>query len=306
MFETRFFSTVLLPVVLALIMTGIGTSLRLTDFRNILRFPKGVWVGLLGQMVLLPVLAFIIAYLSPMPDVFKAGLVLVAACPGGATSNLIIHLFRGNVAMSISFTIVNSFLTLFSIPFWIYLGLWAFRGEGREVPMPLAESLLHILGMTVIPCALGIWLGTRFQPTILKFRKWLDVFMPILMAFAMTAALFLEKKQDAVDLSFPVFSSVLPWVLLLNVSGLFGGYMLAGLFGLGNRNRMTVSVEVGMQNTGLAIAIATSAYMLNDQNLAVPAAAYALFTFFTAVGWAAILRRKAISFAWKNNLNRKP
>ncbi len=307
MFETRFFSTILLPVVLGLIMVGIGTSLTLADFRNIFRFPKGVFVGLLGQMILLPIVALFIAWISPLPDVFKAGLILVAACPGGATSNLIVHLFRGNVAMSISFTIVNSFLSLISIPAWVYLGLWIFRGEGQAVPMPLADSVMHILFMTVIPCSLGIWLGNRFPLQIVKYRKVLDVIMPLLMAFAMVAAVFLEKKDDGVKLSADLFLSVFPWVLLLNVGGLLSGYLLAWLFGLGNRNRMTVSVEVGMQNTGLAIAIATSAYMLNDRNLAIPAAVYAMFTFFTAVGWAAFLRRKAISFSLRNSLvrNRK-
>lgn len=306
MFETRFFSTVLLPVVLGLIMVGIGTSLTPADFRNIFRYPKGVFVGLLGQMILLPLVALAIARVSPLPQEFKAGLILVAACPGGATSNLIVHLFRGNVAMSISFTIVNSFLTLISIPAWVYLALWIFRGKGQAIPMPLADSLVHILFMTVIPCTIGIWLGSRFPLQIAKYRKIMDGIMPILMAFAMVAAVFFEKKNDGLTLSADLFFNVFPWVFLLNVGGLGTGYVLAWLFGLGNRNRMTVSVEVGMQNTGLAIAIATSAYMLNDRSLAIPAAVYAMFTFFTAVGWAAFLRRKAISFSIRKSRRDKP
>ncbi|MCG9912067.1 MAG: bile acid:sodium symporter family protein [Flavobacteriales bacterium] len=300
MFDTRFFSSVMLPVILALIMTGIGTSLTFSDFRNIFRFPRGLIVGLLGQMVALPLFALLVAYLAPLSDSMKVGIVLVAACPGGATSNLIVHLFRGNVAMSVSFTIVNSFLTLISIPAWVLLGLHLFMKTTREVSPPVNDMLIHVLLMTVIPCTIGILLNRKFPLTIAKMRKTLDIIMPILMAVGMVAAIFFEKKEDEVSLSADLFLQVLPWVLLLNLGGLVLGYLLARVFKLGNRNRMTISVEVGMQNTGMAIALATSVYILNDRTMAIPAAVYAMFTFFTAVGWAALIRRKALLHTYRN------
>jgi BASS family bile acid:Na+ symporter len=300
MFDTRFFSSVMLPVILALIMTGIGTSLSFSDFRNIFRFPRGLIVGLLGQMVALPLFALLVAYLATLSDSMKVGMVLVAACPGGATSNLIVHLFRGNVAMSVSFTIVNSFLTLISIPAWVMLGLHLFMKTTREVSPPVNDMLIHVLLMTVIPCTIGISLKRKFPLTIAKMRKTLDIIMPFLMAVGMVAAVFFEKKENEVSLSADLFLQVLPWVLLLNLGGLALGYLLARLFKLGNRNRMTISVEVGMQNTGLAIALATSVYILNDRTMAIPAAVYAMFTFFTAVGWAALIRRKALLHIYRN------
>ena len=304
MFETRFFSSILLPVILALIMTGIGTSLSVSDFKNIFRFPRGLAVGLLGQLVVLPLLAILIAYVSPLPPSLKAGIVLVAACPGGATSNLVVHLFRGNVAMCVSFTIINSFITIVTIPAWVYATLYLFMGEGQGVSLPLRDSFVHILFMTVIPCLAGIGINHYFPGAVKKARRTMDFTMPVLMALGMIAAVFLEKKNDGIQFSSDVLLGVLPWVFLLNLGGLVFGYLLARLFRLGNRNRMTISVEIGLHNTALAIAIATSPFMLDDRGMAIPATVYAMFSFFTAVGWAAYVRRHALAFAWKQRRGR--
>lgn len=300
MLETRFFSSVMLPVILALIMTGIGTSLTFSDFKNIFRFPRGLFVGLLGQLLLLPVLAFVIAWFTPLSPSIKVGMVLLAACPGGATSNLVVHLFRGNVAMCVSFTIINSFITLATIPALIYLALHVFMGDGQGVTLPWYDSFFHILFMTVIPCSAGILLNNRFPDMVKRLRRPMDILMPILMALGMVAAVFFEKKDDGVQVSAEMMLGILPWVLLFNVAGLLLGYFMSAIFGLGNRNRMTISVEIGLQNTALAIAIATSQFMLNDRAMAIPAAVYAMFSFFTAVGFAAFVRRKALAFAWRN------
>lgn len=303
MFEGRFFSSILLPAILALIMIGIGTSLSFSDFKNIFKFPRGLAVGLFGQLVLLPLIAILIAYISPISPSLKAGLVLIAACPGGATSNLIVHLFRGNVAMCVSFTIINSFLTILTIPAWIYATLYLFMGEGQGVSLPIQDSMFHILIMTVIPCTIGILLGHYFPAVIKKIRKPMDYSMPVLMAFGMIAAVFFEKKNDGVALTADIFVNVLPWTVLLNIGGLLSGFLMAWLFKLGNRNRMTISVEIGLHNTALAIAIATSQYMLDDRSMAIPATVYAMFSFFTAVAWAAFVRRHAIAFAIRSRRN---
>jgi len=305
MFETRFFSSVMLPVILGLIMTGIGTSLSVSDFKNIFRFPRGLGVGLLGQLVVLPLLAMLIAYLSPLSPSLKAGIVLVAACPGGATSNLIVHLFRGNVAMCVSFTIINSFVTILTIPAWVYATLYVFMGDGESVALPIQDSFVHILFMTVIPCCIGIAINHYFPKAVKKARRAMDYSMPVLMAIGMVAAVFFEKKDDGVQFTSSVFTNVLPWVFMLNVGGLLIGYLLATVFKLGNRNRMTISVEIGLHNTALAIAIATSPFMLDDRAMAIPATVYAMFSFFTAVGWAAYVRRHALRFAWRSRRNAK-
>lgn len=299
MFETRFFSSVLLPIIIGLTIMGIGTSLKFSDFRNILKFPRGIGVGLLGQLILLPLLAIGIAYICPLPPELKVGIVLVAACPGGATANLIVHLFRGNVAMSLSFTIINSIITILSIPAWVYIGLYLFMGEGKGVSIPLQEFVVDLVLMTVLPCAVGILINNRFPVMIQKSRSTIDIILPIMLAIALVSAIFFEKKDDGVKLTAAMFLNTFPWVLLLNIGGMLSAYGLAALFKLGNRNRMTLSVEIGLHNTVLAIFIASAQFMLNNTLMAIPAAVYAMFSFFTAVAWAAFVRRHAIRFALK-------
>lgn len=279
---------------------GIGTSLKFSDFRNILKFPRGIGVGLLGQLILLPLLAILIAYVSPLQPELKVGIVLIASCPGGATANLIVHLFRGNVAMSLSFTIINSIITILSIPAWVYVGLYLFMGEGKGVSLPLQEFVIDLVLMTVIPCLVGILINNRFPDFIQKSRRAIDITLPILLAIAIVAAIFFEKKDDGVKLTAEIFINTLPWVLLLNIGGMLSAYALAAFFKLGNRNRMTLSVEIGLHNTVLAIFIASAEFMLNNTLIAIPAAVYAMFSFFTAVAWAAFVRRHAIRFAIKS------
>lgn len=300
MLETRFFSSVLLPVVIAFTIMGIGTSLSLSDFRNIFKFPRGIAVGLLGQLVLLPLVAIAVAYLSPLRPEFKVGIVLVAACPGGATANLIVHLFRGNVAMSLSFTIINSLITIFTIPAWVYAALYLFMDEGKGVQVPLREFVVDLVLITIVPIAVGIFVNNRFPRFIHKTRRVIDTVLPVILALAMVAAIFLEKKEDGVELSASLFLGTLPWVLLLNVGGMLSAYALAYLFRLGNRNRMTLSVEIGLHNTVLAIFLASSASILNNTLIAIPATVYAMFSFFTAVAWAGYVRRHALVFAWRS------
>ena len=300
MLETRFFSSVLLPVVIAFTIMGIGTSLSVSDFRNIFRFPRGIAVGLLGQLVLLPLVAITGAYFSPLGPEIKVGIVLVAACPGGATANLIVHLFRGNVAMSLSFTIINSVITIFTIPAWVYAALYLFMDEGKGVQVPLQEFVVDLVLITMLPIAVGIFINNRFPAFIRRARRTIDRVLPVLLALAMVAAIFFEKKDDGVELTAALFLKTLPWMLMLNVGGMVSAYFLAYLFRLGNRNRMTLSVEIGLHNTVLAIFLASSASILNSTLMAVPATVYAMFSFFTAVAWAAYVRRHALRFAWRS------
>lgn len=299
MFETRFFSSILLPIVIAFTIMGIGTSLSLSDFKNIFRFPRGIIVGLLGQLILLPILAMGIAYFSPLAPELKVGIVLVAACPGGATANLIVHLFRGNVAMSLSFTIINSIITLLTIPAWVFAGLYLFMGQGQGVEVPFQDFVVDLVLITIVPISMGILINYRFPVFVKSARRTIDTILPIVLAFAMVAAIFLEKKEDGVALTATMFLRTLPWMLLLNIGGMVAAYLLAAAFKLGNRNRMTLSVEIGLHNTVLAIFIASSENMLNNTLIAIPAAVYAMFTFFTAVAWAAFVRRHALRFALK-------
>ena len=143
------FSEYFLPLTLAIITLGMGLSLTDRDFRNIFIQPKAVIIGLCCQMILLPVIAYLIARSIPIAPLFKVGLMIIAACPGGATSNLITYLLRGNVALSISMTALNSLITLITIPLVVHFSLDAFLQRGCCHPMNVGETILKVFLITI-------------------------------------------------------------------------------------------------------------------------------------------------------------
>lgn len=284
MIETHFFSTYLLPIVLAVIMFGMGTSLTWGDFKLILVNPLGVVAGLVCQIVLLPAIAIGIAAVSGLRPEHQVGLVLVAACPGGAIANLLSYLMKGNVALSVSFTAINSFITIFTIPFVVNIGLGLFAAKHVSLELPFWETIAQILLITVIPAALGVWMQAKFPLTTTAMQRYFKLGMPILLAVAMVGAIFLEKKGEVAPSE---LLEVLPWALALNFAAMGAGWGTAWVLRLGKPAQVTLGLEVGLHNSGLAIAIATSAFMLANPTVAVPASTFALFSFFTAVlfGW---------------------
>src|SRR5210317_1565548 len=159
------FSDYFLPVTLAIITLGMGLSLTDKDFRNIFVQPKAVITGLLCQMILLPLIAFLIARAIDIDPIFKVGLMIIAACPGGATSNLITYLLRGNVALSISMTALNSMITLITIPLIVHFSLETFIQEDSPIELKVGETILKVFLITVVPA----FLGTRIRKNYPEF-----------------------------------------------------------------------------------------------------------------------------------------
>ncbi len=290
--ETKLISTYLLPIVLAFIMLGMGLSLSTRDFKNIFTYPKALFTGLACQMLILPVIALGIAWgagiVGLSPEI-QVGIVLIAACPGGAVSNLISHLLEANVALSVSLTTVNSFLVIFTIPTIVNVALWFFMGMDQHVRLPFWSTLGEILLMTVIPCVLGIYIRYHNKNLAENVERPLKFIMPVLLALAMLGAIFLEKGQD-LHFSGKNYAEVTAFVLLLNIAGMALGYYLTGFLRMGKNEMITIAIETGLQNTGLALTIATSSLFLNNQEMAIPASIYALFTFFSAAIFGLIVK----------------
>lgn len=292
--DTQIFSAVLLPATLAFIMAGMGLSLTRHDFIAIARNPKGLAVGLAAQMLALPVLAFLIVLIIPgLSPALKVGIILLAACPGGATSNLLNYLLNGNLALSVSITTVNSFLTQFTIPLLVGLALRAFMHQETTIELPFLSTLVQILLITVIPALIGISIRRYYPRFADKVRIPLKYIMTGLLAVAMIGAIFLEKNDN---MGIPAFDyvRVLPLTLLLNISSMGAGFLLARKCGLNINSQTTIAIEVGLQNTSLAIAVATGPLMLNNPAFAIPAAVYALFSFFTTAAFGIVAN-------WKQN-----
>lgn len=298
----NFFSAVFLPITLVIIMMGVGLSLTLTSFRNIFLYPKAISVGLVAQMVLLPLLAFWIADLSNLSPEFKVGLVIVSACPGGASAGLLNHLLRGNVALSITLTSINSFITLLTIPFITNIALERYMGASASISLPVMDTVREIALMTVVPAFIGVMIRRYWSNIAKAAENPLRYIMPALLAIAFIGIIFFEQRGKN-DVAHEFMSLVLP-NLWLNLGGMAGGYLLGLLFRLGPTSRMTISIEVGLQNSSLAIYVSSA--LLASAPMALVAVVYGSFTFGTAIlfGVGVYRLNRYLRFWFKNKLRR--
>ncbi len=240
-------------------------------------------------MIGLPIIAFTISLLAPLPGEIKVGLIILAASPGGATSGFLTYLWRGNVALSISITAVNSLLTLFSIPIVVNLGLRVFLGRSTDLHLPFWDTVGHIFFITIIPAMMGILIRRRFPRAAAKISKPAKYIMLVLLAIVFAIKLFAGEKQGGAGLNFSDFWLITPFALLQNASCLFFGYFFMKRMGLPHPSRITAAMESGVQNTTLAFLIASN--MLSNQVMVKPALVYSLFSFWTACLFAFVANR---------------
>jgi BASS family bile acid:Na+ symporter len=263
----NFFSDILLPITLAIITLGMGLAIEGKDFAGIFRYPKAIITGLLSQMLVLPLIAFIITYFTDIDPVYKVGLIVIAACPGGATSNLVNFMLNGNVALSLSITVVNSLLALVTIPFIVRTALEYYLGKSAVIHLPYGETILNIFLIVAIPAAIGITIRHFFRGFAMGLEKPLRYALPVMLF--------------TVDLY--------PHAILLNVLSMIGGWFIARQIGLKRRNQFTIAVEVGLQNSTLAIFIAAT--LLSSQQMAVVPIIYGSFSFFSTWGIGYLMKR---------------
>ena len=283
----NFFSDILLPITLAIITLGMGLAIEAKDFAGIFRNPKSIITGLLIQMLLLPFIAFAITYFINIDPVYKVGLIVIAACPGGATSNLVNFMLNGNVALSLSITIINSLLTLISIPLIVRAGLDFYLGDDAVIRLPFAETIYSIFLIVAIPAAIGITIRHYFREFAIGLEKPLRYILPVLLFIVYSGVLFIDKGAKTLHLM--DYVNLYPYGILLNVLSMLGGWYVAKLVGIKRRNQFTISVETGLHNSTLAIFIAAT--LLSSQHMAVVPIIYGSFSFFTTWGLGYLLKR---------------
>lgn len=284
------FSDLFLPVTLAVITMGMGLSLTEKDFQRIFLKPRAVITGLLSQMILLPLLAFFIARLSHMDPYFKMGLMIIAACPGGATSNLITYLLRGNVALSISMTAINSIITLITIPLVVTLSLEFFMHQDTHIQMQVGETMLNVFLITILPA----WFGTRirkWKPELAdRLERPLQYVLPTLLALIYAGVIFIDGGSESATIK--EMLGLFPMTLSLHMGAMGLGLLVAWIARLKLRDRYTIAIEVGLQNSALAIFVAAT--LLNSQYMAIVPVVYGSFTFFTTLLFAWLIKRVLI------------
>lgn len=269
------FAQILLPLALAFIMLALGVGLTPADFRRIFAQPKAFLTGAVLQFITLPLLAIVIVALIPAPPALKVGIVLLAACPGGTTSNLLTHMARGDVALSISLTALASLLSVVTVPLVLMIALALFMGPDAP-DVGLVTTGLVIFALTVIPVAIGMGLrqiAPKVAATIEKRSRLLSavVFIAVVAATIMAEgiAVTIQRFAEAGLVS-----------LALNLAAMGVAFAVTSVLALRLRQRIALTLECGLQNATLAIVVSVS--LLGDLAYAVPAAVYGLLMFATA------------------------
>lgn len=281
-------STALLPLALAIIMFGLGLSLMITDFKRIFRYPKAIIIGSFTQLILLPVLGFTIAalLLKSSPEL-AIGLIILAMCPGGPTSNLLTHLANGDTALCISLTAISSIVKIFTIPIMVNIAIMHYMGVTSEFHLDVLSSIFKIVTITIVPAAIGMLVKAWAPGFAQRAQKPVKIMSAIFLVLVILAAIYQERGTI-------IQSMVLagPAALLLNISGMLLGYYIPRFFNLPLAQQITISIETSIQNGTLAIAIASSPLMLGNATMAIPAVVYSLIMFITAGLFISFINRK--------------
>ena len=273
-------STIILAGSLIIIMLGMGLSLVTADFKRIILYPKAIVVGLTNQLILLPLIGFGVVSLFSLQPEIAVGVMILAACPGGPTSNLIAHLAKGNLALSVSLTALSSLITVISIPYIVNFATSEFMEEGMTVQLNIVETIGQICVIVVIPVLLGM-LIRRYKPVFAaKMAKPVRIASGVVLALIIIG-LVIKERENFVD----YFQQAGLATLLLNLATMAAGYYSAKLFKLRRENAISISIESGIQNGTLAITIAV--VLLQNSAFAIAPAVYSLLMFLTgaAVIW---------------------
>ena len=269
-----------LPIALFIIMTGIGLTLTAADFHREARQPRGVVVGTLAQLVLMPALGFAVAALLRLEPVLAVGLVIVAACPGGSTSNLIAYLARANVALSIVLTVLASVAAILTLPLYVNLALaWWPIGAEAAVRMPVGETVALLVGIILVPVTLGMAVRRRAPGRAASLEKAVSLFGGVVLLLLIVAIVYSVR-----DRFWELMGAAGPAAIVLNLAGVAAGFLAAALAGLSGPDRLTTAIELGVKNTTIGMLVAVT--IIGSEAMAVPAAVYGLLMY--ASGFALV------------------
>ena len=272
---------VFVPAGLMILMFGMGLQLVGGDWLRLLRFPRSVLAGLIGQFILLPLVALLLVYLLSLPLAVAAGVVILAACPGGVVSNSISFLARADLALSVSLTAISSVLALITVPIIVVTGLdlvqqgMSESSHAETISLPLGATFRQLTVLVLLPLSAGMVLR-RFAPGFaLKSDRWFRVGSVVVLLVLMAGAIALEF-----DFFLENFSRLWPVLVALNVLTMLGGYLLALGFRLKIDQRRTIAIETGVQNVALGVLVALN--LLQQPEWIVVPSVYSIVMMLTA------------------------
>lgn len=267
-------STIILALSLIIIMLGMGLSLVVDDFKRILLYPKAIVVGLVNQIILLPLIGFaLVSLFSVKPDI-AIGIMILAACPGGPTSNLISHLAKGDLALSVSLTAISSFITILTIPFIVNFALLQFLEEGQIVRLDVVQTIIQVFAIIVVPVTIGMLIRRYKERFALKMEKPVRRASGIVI-FLVIVGIVIKEKENVIS----YFQQAGLIALCLNAATMLVGFYSAKIFKIKSKQAISISIESGIQNGTLAISVAV--VLLGSTAFSIAPAIYSLLMFFT-------------------------
>ena len=277
--------TILLPLALAIIMIGLGLELTLKDFARVTQQPKVIFIALFCQLVVLVSIAFIICKVLALPPLLAVGLMLLAASPGGSTANLFSYLFKGDIALNITLTAINSVMAAFTLPFIVNFSIQYFMNDGQQISLQLSK-ILQVFAIIIIPVCIGMLIRHYVPNFTAKLNKPLRIFAVSFLVLIIVGAVVKERHQILEYLAQIGLATV-----LFCLCSLIIGYFVPRLLGINSAQARACAFEIGIHNSTLAMTIALT--IMASSTIAMPAAVYSIFMYVFAAVFGMLLNKFA-------------
>ena len=275
--------TTIAPFALALIMFGLGLGLTTTDFSRVIKNPKDFFVGFVSQLILLPIVALGLVFLLNLPTTIAVGLMIIAAAPGGVTSNILTKFANGDVALSVTLTAVTSLVCILSVPF-VVINSANIIGVSISSDISIAKVALKMALVVTVPVLFGMIIRKMFSNFILSKINLIDKLSGILFVIVFTA-IYIEERNNILTYILQAGLAV----LILNIVMMTLAFLIAKKFTSGISQQKCIAIEGGLQNGTVAVFVAT--LIFDDVAFIIPTAAYALIQYLTGFLFIALLRK---------------
>ncbi|KAB0653567.1 bile acid:sodium symporter family protein [Acinetobacter bohemicus] len=277
--------TILLPLALAIIMIGLGLELTPKDFTRVTKQPKAVLIALFCQLVILVSIAFIICKVLALPPLLAVGLMLLAASPGGSTANLFSYLFKGDIALNITLTAINSVIAAFTLPLIVNFAIQHFMNDGQEISLQFSK-ILQVFAIIIIPVGIGMLIRHYAPHFTEKLNKPLRIFAVSFLILIIIGAITKERHQILEYLAQVGLATI-----LFCLCSLLIGYFVPRLLDINSAQARACAFEIGIHNSTLAMTIALT--VMASSTVAMPAAVYSIFMYVFAAVFGMLLNKFA-------------
>ena len=278
--------TKIAPILLALIMLGLGLGLKIEDFRRVLKTPKDFFVGFFSQLIILPLVAYLLIIILKVPPEIAIGVMIIAAAPGGVTSNILTKFANGDVALSITLTAVISLISIITVPLTIFTSADLFGITNISQNVSMTGIALKMFLVVTVPVVLGMIIR-KFAENFVNSKIHIFEKLNIVLFIIFFIAAFYEERESFID--FLMQAGFI--ALILNITMMVIAYYLAKIFASGIQQRKCIALECGLQNGTLALFVSTQIFG-TDILYAIPTGAYALIMYITGFAFVFILKNK--------------